>query len=49
MDIGIVPEAADIKPLSAKRVDALIGAGGAADVQKCFHRKLPKKSIFLLL
>ena len=49
MDIGVVPETADIKPLSAKRVDTLIGTGGAADVQKCFHRKLPKKSIFLLL
>jgi hypothetical protein len=40
VDIGIVPEAGDLHAVSSQHLDALVGAGCAADVQQCFHSSL---------
>ena len=37
MDIGIVPEAGDLQSVAPQDIDALVGAGSAADVQQRFH------------
>jgi len=43
MDIGVIPEPGYIVVISPKHVNALIGAGGAADMQKRIHRFLRRK------
>jgi len=42
VDIGVIPKAGDLYFVTAQHLDALIGAGGAADMQKRFHKKLSK-------
>jgi hypothetical protein len=41
MDIGIVPKAGHFDAVAAQHFNGLIGAGGAADVQKGLHTHSP--------
>jgi hypothetical protein len=37
MDVGIIPEAGDLKTIPAQHLDWLIGTGRTANMQQCFH------------
>jgi hypothetical protein len=43
VDIGVEPKAGDLNFIGTQHLNALIGAGGAADMEQCFHKNLQNK------
>ena len=37
MNVGVIPKAAYFEFITPEHLDTLVGAGGTADVQQCFH------------
>jgi hypothetical protein len=49
MDVGIVPEAGDFQMIPPQNVNALVGAGGAADMKQGFHKTSENANILTII
>jgi hypothetical protein len=38
MDVWIIPKASDLHAVTAQHINALVGAGGTANMQQGFHK-----------
>jgi hypothetical protein len=49
MDVRIIPKTGGFDSVCPQHLNALIGAGGAADMQKGIHKSLLRKDIFFII
>ena len=48
VDVGIIPKTGDLQLISPEHIDALIGAGGAANMQKGLHSSLQMEFLTII-